>query len=78
MSEVPQIRRRDMLEAERVAGKPFGQLFATVDGQQVATALGSLAIQFVLEKRNGVTDLEWDSWLDGEPDDMVVEAADPS
>lgn len=67
-------RRRDMLEAERIAGEPFSKLFREEeDGEQVATALGSLAMQYVLERRNGETDLGWEDWLDEDADGVEVE-----
>lgn len=76
MADEPDLkfRRRDMIEAEQVAGKPFGQLFQ--DG--IPTALGSLAVQYVLERRNGLTDVDFDVWLDDEPGGVEVEVADPS
>lgn len=71
-------RRRDMIEAERVAGVPFSTLFLEHEGEQAATALGALAMQYVVERRSGATDLEFDDWLDGEPDDVEIGTADPS
>lgn len=76
---IPSVTRRDMLEAEKVAGVPFGKLFITDDdGDQVATALGALAVQYVLEKRTGATEDDWDTWLDGDIDEFEVEETDPS
>lgn len=77
-------RRRDMLETEKVAGQPFGKLFfeeTQSDGTklEVATALGTLAMQYVVEKRNGLTDDTFDDWLDGEAGGFEVELeSDPS
>lgn len=74
-------RRRDMLETERVAGMPFGKLFfeeKQPDGTtvEVATAIGTLAMQYVIEKRNGLTDATFDDWLDEEAEGIEVEAGD--
>lgn len=71
-------RRRDMLEAERVAGVPFSTLFVEHEGEQAATAMGALAMQYVVEKRSGATDLDFEDWLDEEPDDVEIGSADPS
>lgn len=54
------LTRRDMIEVEKVAGEPFGKLFP--DGE--ATARGSLAAQYVLERKQGATTLTYDAWLD--------------
>lgn len=76
MPEDLTFRRRDMLETEKVAGKPFGKLFFEEDGQMVATALGTLAMQYVVESRNGLTDDDFDTWLDGEASGFEVEVGD--
>ncbi|HEX7099660.1 MAG TPA: hypothetical protein VF377_10495 [Acidimicrobiia bacterium] len=56
------LTRRDLLEVERIAGKPYGRLFP--DGE--ATAEGLLVSQYVLDKKRGATTKSYDEWLDEE------------
>ena len=72
MSDIT-VTRRDMLEVEKVTGQPFGKLFIQDGDEQVATALGTFAIQYVVERRTGVTELEWDDWLDGDMSDVELD-----
>lgn len=79
MPEPDDIRftKRDQLEIEKVAGKPLGALFAVHDGQQYPTADYMLAAKYVAEKKYGVTDLDYDDWLD-ETDEEVEVEVDPT
>lgn len=62
-----QIKRRDLIEACRLAGCGMGELETDPTGQ--------LALAYLVEKRSGDTDLEFDAWLD-EDLDVAVEEAD--
>lgn len=66
------IKRRDLLEACRLAGVSMRDLETSPEGQ--------LALQYFAEKRSGDTDLEWDDWLDEDLDIEVDEddGPDPS
>lgn len=59
-SKTVSLTRRDLVEVERLAGQPFGKLFP--DGE--STALGSLAAQYVLEKKQNPAMPSFDDWMD--------------
>lgn len=69
-------RRRDMLEVEKITGTPFSKLFYQDGADTVATAEGALAMEYVVERRNGLTELSWDDWLDEDAEGLDVEVAD--
>lgn len=64
--------KRDQFEIEKVAGKPLGALYAVHGGQQYPTADYMLAANYVAEKKAGLTDLDYDEWLDATPGDVEV------
>lgn len=84
--EAPQevrVTRRDMIEIERLGGRPFGDLFP--DGK--ATAMGTLAMAYIQEKKadgqtSGFDAADFDTWLDEEvvvtEDDDEVEGENPT
>lgn len=56
------VTRRDMIDLEQLAGKTFSELFP--DGK--STALGTMGMAYIREKKAGKTTLGFDEWLDEE------------
>jgi hypothetical protein len=64
------IKRRDLLEACKLAHVTLNQL--------EDSSLGQLALTYLVEKRSGDTDLEFQAWLDEDIDlDEVSVAGQP-
>ncbi len=65
--------KRDQLDIERIVGKPLGTLFTTHEGQIVPTGEYQLAAQYIAEQKLGLTEDDWDDWLDQSIRDVEVE-----